>query len=204
MTRNDRTAGFVARLEALGDAQPLMLADIIRATAYAAGLTRAELTGALRYRTIVHARQAAMWIAQRGTRRSYPEIGRAFGGRDHTTVLFGVRQVTTRLARGDEGCAHLIDDILDALVLRPPFRFDADQRATPLQTLFQARPERSAKIAAPDVGDFTAPVGSRPWFTANERRFQAGFVAAHPELVSESLRDSSGGGELSISFVGAS
>ena len=35
----------------------------------------------------------AMYLAKKLTPRSYPEIGRKFGGRDHTTVLHGVRKI---------------------------------------------------------------------------------------------------------------
>lgn len=53
-----------------------------------------------------------MYLARRLTPLSLPEIGRRFGGRDHTTVLHGVRAVETRLAADDRlaalsiGCAR--------------------------------------------------------------------------------------------------
>lgn len=204
MRRENRTAEFLAHIDALGEGRPLMLAEIIRAVAHASGLTRAEVMGRCRHKSVVSARQAGMWIAQRGTRRSLPEIGRAFGGRDHTTVLHGVRKVAARLAEGDEGFGELIFFTLEALALRPLRLFESVEPALPMKTLMRTLPERTPKSDSADRGDFTAPHGSRPWFTANERRFQAGFIAAHPELVSETLRDTSGDAGLSISFVGAS
>jgi chromosomal replication initiator protein len=52
-----------------------------------------DLLGPKRVRTIARPRQVAMWLAKRMTTRSLPEIGRRFGGRDHTTVMHGVRRI---------------------------------------------------------------------------------------------------------------
>jgi len=52
-----------------------------------------ELIGPKRVRTIARPRQIAMYLAKQLTSRSLPEIGRRFGGRDHTTVMHGVKRV---------------------------------------------------------------------------------------------------------------
>ncbi len=52
-----------------------------------------DLIGPRRVRNIARPRQVAMWLAKRLTTRSLPEIGRRFGGRDHTTVMHGVRKI---------------------------------------------------------------------------------------------------------------
>ncbi|KMW59016.1 Chromosomal replication initiator protein DnaA [Candidatus Rhodobacter oscarellae] len=52
-----------------------------------------DLIGPRRVRTIARPRQVAMWLAKKMTSRSLPEIGRRFGGRDHTTVMHGVRKI---------------------------------------------------------------------------------------------------------------
>lgn len=52
-----------------------------------------EMTSARRARAVARPRQIAMYLAKRLTPRSLPEIGRRFGGRDHTTVIHAVRQV---------------------------------------------------------------------------------------------------------------
>lgn len=44
-------------------------------------------------RTIARPRQVAMYLAKHMTSRSLPEIGRRFGGRDHTTVMHGVKRI---------------------------------------------------------------------------------------------------------------
>lgn len=52
-----------------------------------------DLTSKRRYRSIVRPRQLAMALARELTNRSFPEIGAAFGDRDHTTVLHACRKV---------------------------------------------------------------------------------------------------------------
>jgi len=51
------------------------------------------MTSARRAREVARPRQIAMYLAKQLTPRSLPEIGRRFGGRDHTTVIHAVRQI---------------------------------------------------------------------------------------------------------------
>lgn len=53
----------------------------------------AEMSSARRARAVARPRQVAMYLAKQLTARSLPEIGRKFGGRDHTTVMHAVRKV---------------------------------------------------------------------------------------------------------------
>ena len=48
---------------------------------------------ARRARNVARPRQVAMYLAKQLTSRSLPEIGRKFGGRDHTTVMHAVRKI---------------------------------------------------------------------------------------------------------------
>ncbi len=52
-----------------------------------------EMIGPKRVRTIARPRQVAMFLSKQLTSRSLPEIGRRFGGRDHTTVMHGVKRI---------------------------------------------------------------------------------------------------------------
>lgn len=56
------------------------------------GATVAELLSEDRTARVAHARQAAMCAVREVTGKSLPEIGRMFGGRDHTTVLHSLRK----------------------------------------------------------------------------------------------------------------
>ena len=51
---------------------------------------------------IVLPRQVAMYLAKELTQKSLPEIGDAFGGRDHTTVLHAVRKITREVQHDSE------------------------------------------------------------------------------------------------------
>ena len=55
-----------------------------------------------RTRQIARPRQVAMWLAKTLTSQSYPSIGEAFGGRDHTTVLHAVRTIDALRAKDNE------------------------------------------------------------------------------------------------------
>jgi chromosomal replication initiator protein len=65
---------------------------IIRAAAAVFDITEEELTGNCRQVRVVLPRQAAMTVARRLTQNSFPELGRKFGGRDHTTIMHALRK----------------------------------------------------------------------------------------------------------------
>jgi len=56
-------------------------------------IRQAEMVSARRAREVARPRQVAMYLAKQLTPRSLPEIGRKFGGRDHTTVIHAIRQI---------------------------------------------------------------------------------------------------------------
>jgi chromosomal replication initiator protein len=56
-------------------------------------VTRGDILSSRRTATVVKPRQVAMYLSKTLTLRSLPEIGRRFGGRDHTTVLHAVRKI---------------------------------------------------------------------------------------------------------------
>ena len=53
-----------------------------------------DLYGKRRLASFVLPRQVAMYLTKEMTQKSLPDIGEAFGGRDHTTVLHAVRKIT--------------------------------------------------------------------------------------------------------------
>ena len=65
-------------------------------------LKQADLLSERRTRSVARPRQIAMWLCKQHTTRSYPDIGRRFGGRDHTTVLHGVRKIEELMAQDDQ------------------------------------------------------------------------------------------------------
>ena len=67
--------------------------DIQKAVSEYYGMKQADLLSDRRNRAIARPRQTAMWLCKQLTTRSLPDIGRRFGGRDHTTVLHAVRKI---------------------------------------------------------------------------------------------------------------
>jgi len=82
--------------------------DIQRVVARHYNVSKADLLSSRRTRTIVRPRQIAMYLAKVLTPRSLPEIGRRFGGRDHTTVLHAVRKIEGMI-EGDKTLAEEIE-----------------------------------------------------------------------------------------------
>jgi chromosomal replication initiator protein len=77
-------------------------------------LKQADLLSERRARAIARPRQVAMWLAKQITTRSLPDIGRRFGGRDHTTVLHAVRRIES-LKADDPVLARDVDMLLRKL-----------------------------------------------------------------------------------------
>jgi len=71
----------------------IMIEDVLRTISGHFNVTRQDILSSRRHKTIVYPRQIGMYLAKVLTTRSLPEIGRKFGGRDHTTVLHAVRKI---------------------------------------------------------------------------------------------------------------
>lgn len=82
--------------------------DIMRVTAQVFASDPFAMRTASKQRHDARPRQVAMYLTRRETGRSLPEIGREFGGRDHTTVLHGIRRVES-LLRADAGFAAKVE-----------------------------------------------------------------------------------------------
>lgn len=75
-----------------------------------------ELKSRRRSKTLVHPRQIAMYLCRELTDASYPEIGRQFGGKDHTTIIHACRQVAK--ARETDTAMHTTIETLKEKILR--------------------------------------------------------------------------------------
>ncbi|MFV0279656.1 MAG: chromosomal replication initiator protein DnaA [Rhodoblastus sp.] len=89
------------------DPKKVKIEDIQKLVANHYNVTRADLLSSRRTASVVRPRQIAMFLSKILTPRSLPEIGRRFGGRDHTTVLHAVRKIEG-LSSSDR---HLAQDI---------------------------------------------------------------------------------------------
>ncbi|AYG65012.1 MULTISPECIES: chromosomal replication initiator protein DnaA [unclassified Rhizobium] len=104
----ERVDELLAHLVGSGEPRRVRIEDIQRIVARHYNVSRQELVSNRRTRVIVKPRQIAMYLSKTLTPRSFPEIGRRFGGRDHTTVLHAVRKIE-ELISGDSKLSHEIE-----------------------------------------------------------------------------------------------
>jgi chromosomal replication initiator protein len=99
-------ASMVLR-EAAGTADlgRIKIDDILKIVGRHYNVGRTDLLSPRRARAVVVPRQIGMYLAKKLTARSLPEIGRRFGGRDHSTVLHAVRKIDDQM-KGDEKLAR--------------------------------------------------------------------------------------------------
>jgi chromosomal replication initiator protein len=81
--------------------------DIQRAVCSHFSFSNAELLSKDRHKSLAFARQVAMYLCRQRLKCSFPELGRAFGNRDHTTVMSACRRVESLRRQDPEVNAHL-------------------------------------------------------------------------------------------------
>ncbi len=86
----------------------ISIEEIQRKVAEHYNIRLSDMIGPKRVRTVARPRQVAMYLAKQMTSRSLPEIGRRFGGRDHTTIMHGVRKIE-ELRGQDQSIAEDLD-----------------------------------------------------------------------------------------------
>jgi chromosomal replication initiator protein len=87
---------------------------ILKAVAARFELQPSQLKQKSNTRAIVYPRQIAMYLAKELTQASLPEIGRAFGGKHHTTVLHSIKKIE-RLRNKDNDLNRTIHSLIDSL-----------------------------------------------------------------------------------------
>ena len=91
--------------------QVATISRIIALTAAYFELEPGDLTSSVRRRRLVRARWIAMWLVRTVTQASYPDIGAAFDGFDHSSVIHAVQGVNAWLARGDAPVREAIETL---------------------------------------------------------------------------------------------
>jgi chromosomal replication initiator protein len=94
--------------------QPTSVEEIQQRVAERFGISRAELVGSSRTATPLRARQVAIFLTRELTDLSLPQIGRLYGGRDHSTVLNSLRRVEANLDE-DEDLAEKVRELRGAI-----------------------------------------------------------------------------------------
>lgn len=105
---------------------------VIAAVAHEFRVTRSDLLGPSRERHIVLPRQIGMYLAWAMTGRTFPELGRRFGGRDHTTVLYSARKIAS-LMTTDAAVAGVVEKAA-AQCVAPMRRLGTKLSAIPMNT----------------------------------------------------------------------
>ncbi len=96
-------AGMVLReTTGITDGGRIKIEDILKVVGRHYNVAKADLLSPRRARVVVVPRQVGMYLAKKLTSRSLPEIGRRFGGRDHSTVLHAVRKVDDLIRKDDK------------------------------------------------------------------------------------------------------
>ena len=97
----DLAAMVLRDMSANPDQCRVKIDDILKIVGRHYNVARADLLSPRRARSIVVPRQIGMYLAKKLTSRSLPEIGRRFGGRDHSTVLHAVRKIEDQMKTDD-------------------------------------------------------------------------------------------------------
>jgi len=98
----DETQALLGSALRGGPERRITVDEIQKTVADHFSLKQADLLSERRTRAVARPRQIAMWLCKQHTTRSYPDIGRRFGGRDHTTVLHGVRKIEELMPQDDQ------------------------------------------------------------------------------------------------------
>jgi chromosomal replication initiator protein len=88
----------------------IKIEDILRVVSKHFGVSRGDILSQRRHRSVVWPRQIGMYLSKQLTTRSLPEIGRRFGGRDHTTVLHAIRKID-KVLHDDNKLRDEIEDL---------------------------------------------------------------------------------------------
>lgn len=93
-----------------GSVRPAGCREILGSVARGFNLRTEDILGARRRPDLVLARQVAMYLCRRKLGLSYPELGRAFGGRDHSTVIHAVKKIH-KLLETDKVVHNLVTEL---------------------------------------------------------------------------------------------
>ncbi len=101
--------------DSINEASAIVSIDqIVRTVADKFQIKISDLKSKRRTKTIVHPRQLAMYLCRTLTSGSFPEIGRQFGGKDHSTVIHAVRHVGERIQQ-DPQLKVTVENLIKAI-----------------------------------------------------------------------------------------
>ncbi|HEY4716490.1 MAG TPA: chromosomal replication initiator protein DnaA [bacterium] len=92
----------------------LTVDDVLKFVADYFNIKVADMKSARRMRSIAFPRQIAMYIARTKLSYSFPELGEKFGGKDHSTIIHGVKKIEKKIAN-DDGVKSIVNQICKKL-----------------------------------------------------------------------------------------
>ena len=104
--------------------------EIIDATAQAFGITDKEIRGPYRHRRLIWPRHIAIHIIRDVLGKPYEEIGKLFGGRDHSTIIYAIWNVEQRIAKDRDLRAEYDRVLADIEGLIEPPMFTTTRKET--------------------------------------------------------------------------
>ena len=168
---------------AFASAPHVFAGDVIRATTIVTGVNRFDILSRRQNKRTTLARHMAIFVFANRSMKSLPEIGRLFGGRNHTTILQArwkmARQVETSSLVGNQ--VRCIEHELDKIIA------NRDKTPAPARMTKVTPPRKPAKRKMPPVKVpagliWQANVPLDPvWWAENNRRFVDVMQAIHPE-----------------------
>ncbi len=100
--------------------------ELLHAIATATGFTMGQLRGPRKIGPIVRARFVAAWMLRELCGLSYPQIGQALGGRDHTTAMNACYRIRDSI-HDDRPLAHYLADVIGAIADRAGYTARVDR-----------------------------------------------------------------------------
>jgi chromosomal replication initiator protein len=113
---SDLVDAVIPKVSRAAEASPVE--EIQDRVSRAFGISRAELIGSTRAATPLRARQVAIYLTRELTDLSLPQIGRLYGGRDHSTVLNSIRRIEARFDE-DRKLATQVEELRSAIHTAP-------------------------------------------------------------------------------------
>ena len=101
----DMVRKIIRRTE--GDVRQPSIELVKKAAMKVFDISKTDIESPSKARNVVYPRQIAMYLCRELTGKSFPQIGRSFGKRDHTTILYAHRKVTDALQEDRELAAHV-------------------------------------------------------------------------------------------------
>jgi len=124
---NVEDTAMILRVDDAPRPQRLSMQDIKQEVCTAYAVSPEALAGATKSRPLVIARQVGMYLSRKLTGSTYSAVGEAFGGRDHSTVIYACRKVSAEMRRNRVFADRIVKiekKLLEVLKEKSPVKFD--------------------------------------------------------------------------------